>query len=232
MSVDERAAAPATYDEWRLRRWRLTSLLLAVLWLACAAAMVLVGERRSDLDSLTSALRSGEVAQVEVVGLPHDPDWRGRTTLTLRWQGRVLQRYADVSLDRRRHASGDAVVGASIVGDPVTYLQSLGESVEVTRSDRTTGTRTDWRGWRGPGWLGLLGIVALFATFLLATSGPEPWRATRWAWGWLVLLGGPLGALGYLLLGGPLGVLRPRDLSRRLAGFWGFVLAVALAGSS
>lgn len=39
----------------------------------------------------------------------------------------------------------------------MTYLQSLGEAVEVTWSDRTTEPSTDWRGWRGPGLVGLLG---------------------------------------------------------------------------
>jgi hypothetical protein len=193
--------------------------------------VVLVGERRSDLAGLTTALANGSVSEVEVVGLPANPDWRGRTTITVRWQGRVMQRYAEVVVDKRRR-QGDARPGDEIAGDPETYLRSFGPPVEITRSEPGASFRTEWREWRGPGWLALLGISAWFGTFLLAGSGPEPWRVTRWGWGWITLFGGPLGAVAYLLLGGPLGVLRPRDPWRRLSSGWAFVVALFLLGGT
>jgi lipopolysaccharide export LptBFGC system permease protein LptF len=58
------------------------------------------------------------------------------------------------------------------------------------------------------------------------------WRLTRWAWGWFVLLAGPLGCAAYLLLGGPLGVARPRNPSRRVTGGWAFLLAMFFFGGS
>ena len=69
------------------------------------------------------------------------------------------------------------------------------------------------------------GVAVWLAVLLLIVGGPEPWRATRWAWGWVVLLAGPLGSVAYLLLGGPLALLRPHAGHRRLTGGWAFLLA-------
>ena len=229
------AAPQASYDEWRTRRWRLTGLAFAVLWLVTAVAMVLTGEKRSDLWSLESAIASGSVTQVEIVGLSPDSDFRGRTTVFLRWHGTVLSRFAEVTVDNRLRPgrSGD---GVRIAGDPATYLTALAPGFvrnnapgfEVTYSELTSSS--EWHGWRGPGWAATLGLAAWFGTFLLAGAGPEPWRATRWAWMWLTLLGGPIGCLAFLLLGGPLGLWRPKDLTRRLTGGWAFLLALILFG--
>jgi hypothetical protein len=84
----------------------------------------------------------------------------------------------------------------------------------------------------GPGWLGLFYLVLLAATLVLK-GGPRPWRATRWAWAWLVLLVPPYGIAAYLVLGGPTGLLRPRDPRRVwLTGGWAFLLALVLGGAS
>lgn len=234
MTIDT-AQPQASYDEWRTRRWRLTGLAFAVLWLVTAVSVGIAGERRSDLGNLESAIASGSVTRVEIVGLGKDLDRRGRTTVTLKWHGTVLSRFAEVTVDNRLNPRGSGD-GARIVGDPATYLTSMAPGhvrddapgFEVTYSDFTG--YQEWRGWRGPGWVATLGLVAWFGTFLLAGSGPEPWRATRWAWMWLTLLGGPIGCVAYLLLGGPLGLVRPADLKRRLTGGWAFLLAMVLLG--
>ena len=85
--------------------------------------------------------------------------------------------------------------------------------------------RKDWAAW--------LGVATWFGTVLLAGSGPEPWRGTRWAWTWLTLFGGPLGCLGFFLLGGPFGLLPPRDPGRRrLSGGWAFLIALVVFGGT
>ena len=76
----------------------------------------------------------------------------------------------------------------------------------------------------------VLGLATWFGTVLLAGAGPQPWRATQWAWIWLILFGGPLGSVAFLLLGGPLGLWRPRDLSRRLTGGWAFLIGLVFLG--
>jgi hypothetical protein len=218
-----------SYDEWRDRRWRLTVLAFVALWLMTATAVGLAGEKRSDLGRLEAGLSDGSASRVEILGLPEDPDWRGRTTVTLEWRGAWLHRFAEVQVDHRRRP-GTSDDGARIVGDPATYLRSLDPDLEIGYGDLTG--YQEWRGWRGPGWALLLGVATWFGTVLLAGSGPEPWRATRWAWTWLTLFGGPLGCLGFFLLGGPLGVARPRNPHRRLTGGWAFLLSLVFLGGA
>lgn len=76
-------------------------------------------------------------------------------------------------------------------------------------------------------------VLAVFAAGCLATlwllvNGPQPWRATRWAWFWLAAP--PLGLLAFLLLSGPtpgLGITRPA--TKRLTGGKAFLLALLLS---
>ena len=226
----ETAPAPTAYDEWRDRRWRLTVLLFVGLWLATAVALGLTGEKQSDLNQLSASISEGSVTQVEIVGAPRD-SWRGRTTVTLQWRGRWLDRFAEVQVTGRR-TPGMFDDSSRIVGDPTTYLESIAfpRQPDITYVDN--GVPQEWRGWRAPDWVGWLGLATWFGTVLLAGNGPEPWRATKWAWTWLTLWGGPLGCLGFFLLGGPLGLWRPKDLGRRLTGGWAFLIAVVFLGGS
>lgn len=226
----ETAPAPTTYDEWRDRRWRLTSLVFALLWLMTAAAVGLAGEQRSDLGSLEAGIADGSVSRVEVVGLPAGVEGRGRTTATLEWRDGWFDRFAEVTVDWRRGAS-ERASSDLIAGDPATFLRARDADVEIGYRDERGGHQ-EWRGWRAPGWALWLGVATWFGTVLLAGNGPEPWRATKWGWTWLTLMGGPVGCLGFFLLGGPLGRGRPREGSRRLTGGWAFLLSLAFFGGS
>ena len=217
------AAPQATYDEWRARRWRLTSLVFAVLWLVMVVSVGLIGEKRSDLATLEQGIADGSVTQVEIVGFRDYAHSRGRTRVTLVWRGSVIPRYADVEVDTRRNPGG-ADGRDRIVGPPVIYLRSNDADLDVTFSEPRSGASLEWRGWRAPGWTAVLGLATWFGTVLLAGNGPEPWRATKWAWTWLTLLGGPIGCLAFFLLGGPVGVWRAKDPSRRLTGGWAFLI--------
>lgn len=76
-------------------------------------------------------------------------------------------------------------------------------------------------------------LVAWLATLWLVVRGPEPYRATRWAWFWLLAPGlGPLGPLACVVLSGPtpgLGVVRPAG--RRLRGGWALLVSLALSAA-
>lgn len=226
----ETAPAPAAHDEWRDRRWRATVLVFVGLWLATGVALALTGEKRSDLNQLSASISQGSVTRVEIVGAPRD-SWRGRTTVTLQWRGRWLDRFAEVQVTGGR-MSGTFNDTGRITGDPAKYLRAIAfpQDLDVSYSDPPH--RQEWLGWRSPAWVAWLGVATWFGTVLLSGNGPEPWRATRWAWTWLTLWGGPLGCLAFLLLGGPLGTGRPRTPSRRLTGGWAFLIGAFLLGGS
>lgn len=83
-------------------------------------------------------------------------------------------------------------------------------------------------GWQTPNPLALTALLLLLVGFGVLVSGPAPWRATRWAWFWLLLP--PVGGIAFLLLSGPTpGVPGPRPPGRRLTGGWAFLLALPLA---
>jgi len=74
-------------------------------------------------------------------------------------------------------------------------------------------------------------LVRLLALVLLVL-GPRPWRGTRWAWLWPVLLlrEPALGALAFLLMSGPVPRVWPHEpLGPRTQGGRGLLLAVAAA---
>jgi hypothetical protein len=77
-----------------------------------------------------------------------------------------------------------------------------------------------------PPWLGLTALASTFAALACLIRGPEPWRATRWAWFWL--MGNPFGLLAFLLLSGPTPGLRAPRTSRRLRGGWALVISSAI----
>jgi hypothetical protein len=121
--------------------------------------------------------------------------------------------------DRRWRLTG-AVIALFALGTAALMV--------TTGLPSTTDHGFTFMGWGVPWHVVLLGTASWLAVLLLIVGGPEPWRATRWAWGWAWLLTGPLGSVAYLLLGGPTGFLRPHHGHRRLTGGWAFLLAWVL----
>jgi hypothetical protein len=122
----------------------------------------------------------------------------------------------------------DQYASVQVESDPRVTLRGIDPDVRLTEGPPTTDHAFTFMGWGVPWQVGLLGVASWLAVLLLIVGGPEPWRATRWAWGWAWLLTGPLGSVAYLLLGGPIGVARPRTGHRRLTGGWAFLLAWVL----
>jgi hypothetical protein len=214
----------STHDEWRDRRWRLVGLVLATMALATAALMVTSGLRPATYGDLLADAASSKVDEVQVLGpeLPEEGD-----TLELRWSvwGGVLDQYAVVQVaGSRAYNAWDAPVFVT-AEDPRDTLRDINPFVRVTDGPRTTDHAFMFMGWGVPWQVAILGMASWLAVLLVIVGGPEPWRATRWAWGWAWLLTGPLGSVAYLLLGGPTGFLRPQHGHRRLTGGWAFLLA-------
>jgi hypothetical protein len=77
------------------------------------------------------------------------------------------------------------------------------------------------------GWLQLTGGIGALLAFLLLIAGPDPRRANRWAWFWLLSVGRSygVGVLAFLFLGARRG-RPPTDPGERADGLKGFVLAL------
>lgn len=82
-------------------------------------------------------------------------------------------------------------------------------------------------GWHVPPVVAMSAALLFFAGFGLLIAGPQPWRATRWAWFWLLLP--PVGSVAFLLLSGPTpGLPSPRNPRRRLTGGGGVAFLLSL----
>lgn len=228
------AQSPQTsYDEWLGRRWKVTGRIIALLWLVAVLAILLVGERRSDLGLLHGGLSDGSVTEVEIVGLSEEGVSGGYATVRLVWESRVLNRYTEVmvvSPDRssgRPYNSEDLPV---VVRDPRPTLEELQPGVEIVLMGYRSGTSWEAGGWSLRGWPSMLVGPLWLGTLFMLMGGPQPWRATRWAWFWIMLATPFYGAVAYVLLGGPLAAGRPANRSRRLTGGWAFLIALFLGG--
>ncbi|MFN8080000.1 MAG: hypothetical protein U0Q19_10575 [Kineosporiaceae bacterium] len=215
----------------RASTWTRIRLGLAALWAVIMVAGIQFGERSASLADLESALTTGRVSTVRVTGglLPGDT---GSTLIELRWRDHHVTWMAEVE----QASSGDAEPSTwghgdgRIVGDVTTYLAHRHPGVHVVRqpgAPSQLGLSADLAGWRLRGWLALPLLIPTLATLYVLLAGPEPWRATRWAWFWI--MSQPLAGIGtwaFLLLSGPTpSISAPHRPLRRLRGGWAFVLA-------
>ena len=237
MAIDTAATPPQAsppVDEW-LRRDRVAAWCLVAAWVALVVSAVLTGSRPSTYAQLQGLVASGEVTRVELVGEPLSDDTFGSNGIEVRWREGLVTRTASVmqaSSEREAGRGRGSWDGATvIVGSVEDHLRRLDRDVSFVRGEHRSRSFTV-AGLETPGWVGLGYLAVLVGTIALVT-GPRPWRATRWAWAWLVLLVPPYGVAAYLLLGGPIGLFRPRDPRRVwLTSGWAFLLALLLGGGS
>lgn len=238
MSIDTGTpSAPArpvpAPDGWT-RRDRVAGWVLAATWVALLVSTLLTGQRASTFGDLEEQVAAQRVGEVEVVGEPLSDEAIGYAGVQVRWRegwilyaARVTEASSERLAAKARRANGEPVV----VGSVEDHLRGLDPDVSFARGEQRSPSFT-MGGFETPGWVGL-GYLVLLAGTLVLVGGPRPWRATRWAWAWLVLLVPPYGVAAYLLLGGPTGLLPPRDPRRAwLTGGWAFLLALLLGGGS
>ncbi len=200
------------------------------LLLACGALVVLaallVGERSTTLDQLDRDVATARVHAVRVVGaLPRGST--GYAVVEVHWRRGLLGHVTEVVQQRPRGQAPDDVDGHAVVtGDIGAHLSALQPGLRVTRDPELPSGSTLW-GWHLPTWLGLVTVTLALAVLWLLVNGPEPWRATRWAWFWL--LASPVGIIAFLVLSGPTrSVPAPPDTGRRMTGGWALLLSVVV----
>ena len=205
-----------------------------VAWVLLAVTLVLVGawvvgtEAPTSYRDLRAAVARGDVDEVTVDG-PTAP-FRGRAQVEVRWRSGpfgAVHRVATVIEQRPLRAHARA--GRIVVADAGADLAALDPDLRVNReNDLRDPPSFSAYGRPVSGWFAAVGLVVTLWTLLLLVTGDPPWRATRWAWFWLVGLVPPLGIVLFLLLGGRTGRWPPRQPEGRLSGGWAFLLACAV----
>ena len=206
-------------------------LVLLAAWLLVIVAAFVLGERTASWSSVKGLVASGEVDRVRVSGeLPESATGYGLVTVHWRrglfgYQAQVLQ-VRGRQVDEARSSNQD--VTTVVRTPPSGLLKALRPGLLVFNDNVPVSDATVF-GWRVPGVVGVLAVLLALLGLGLLVAGPVPWRATRWAWFWLLVP--PVGSIAFLLLSGPTpGVPAPRDPDRRLRGGWAFVLSLPLAG--
>jgi hypothetical protein len=203
-------------------------LALVVVWAFLAVAAAVIGERSAKFGQLEHAIATGRVHNVSVSGEGLGADGTGYATQEVHWRQGPWRRMAEVVVSSPGEdvSATDDDAEKIVSTDLGTYLSHRHDGLQVARTPEMH-SWSELLVWRVPIWLGLLAIGIDVAALILLITGPEPWRATRWAWFWLWLT--PVGAPAILLLSGATPVLpAPRDVNRRLTGAWALLIAIAL----
>ena len=215
------------------RRWDRVRYTLIVGWLIVIVAASITGERAASWRDVQALVATGQVDTVRVSGeLP--ARGTGYSVVEVSWRHGLLRYTAEVVQVRGRGERREARVvtdGVAPVLDasPSSRLTELQPGLRVTRDKRLPDG--GWLfGWQVPNALGMSAFLLFMVGLGLLIAGPHPWRATRWAWFWLLFP--PVGSVVFLLLSGPTaGVPGPRNPHRRLTGGWAFLLSLPLAAA-
>lgn len=212
--------------------WAAIRGVLVGLWLVLAGLTVLVGVRDTTYADLEAGLASGRVDRVAVSGgVP--AGLTGSGTVTVTWRDGLFRDRASVaegSSARRARAArmddSDPFVVGSVRG---SLSERFPDATVVGASQAQALDGGSVWDVNIPGWLLLGFAVAFLGTLGTITGGPQPWRATRWAWFWVFTV--PGGAVAFLVLSGPTWPLpAPRAGHRRLTGGLAFLLSLLVGG--
>lgn len=219
------------------RGWFVVRAVLLAVWLVLIVGAVLFGGRSATLTDLMLAVQDGRVDEVTLVGgLPAGPGVTGQARQEARWREGVVLRVAEYQVVRPDSGFDDGSAGLT-TDDDGRALEETSEDVaaQLVLLDPDVEVRVEpwpegWAeffNWRAPSWVAPLVLGAWLGPLLLLVAGPQPWRATRWAWFWL--LQPPVGTVAFLLLSGrlPWGRRTAPD-GARLTGGWAFLLSLVI----
>ena len=225
--AEPRRSSAAT-GRLRARRSGWALLACCTVLLACA---FMFGERASTLPELEAQVAAGDVRAVRLSGGMSSAG-QGFSVVEVHWRHGSRAYTTKVIEARPRHEGREAAddgVTALIAEDLGSRLEKMQPGIRVDRVARSTGLSADAFGWHFTGWIFWALLFEYLCTLGLVIWGPEPRRATRWAWFWLISAAAPLTAMVFLVLGGAISRLPAHDTTRRLTGGWAFLLAGAIA---
>jgi len=211
------------------RRPRLAGWVLLGCWVLLILAPVVFGERASSLSALRSGVADRDVRVVHVAGgLPADEGSTGYSHLELHWRDGLVGHHAEIVEARPLGAAPDGNLLVVRAGE-VDRLVASQPGLRIVHVGYSAGHEMESTafGWQIPNWLFWAGLAVMVATLGLLIAGPQPWRATRWAWFWVFGIPAPIGVLAYLVLAGPTALSRtPRPGAARLTGGWAFLFSI------
>ena len=223
----ESVEAPVATRRQTLRFYGAWVLVAGCLLLL--GTIVVAGERTTSYDDLSSAVAAGRVDEVHVVGGIHEGG--SSAFVEVHWRSGPIGRVTEVVETTSRGAVADTALDAPVIDGLVDdRLTELDPSLRITRGGDLHGY-SELKSWRIPSWTGLVGVAVGLCVLVLLVLGPQPWRATRWAWFWLLGLAPPLGLLAFLLLGGATRLWPPARPEVRLTGGWAFLLAIVVGAA-
>ncbi|MEP9363705.1 hypothetical protein ABLE68_12120 [Nocardioides sp. CN2-186] len=203
--------------------------LLLAGCMSIAVAALVAGEHTTSYSELRAAVAEGAVDVVTISGaLP--PGARGAGTVQVHWRSGLVGHVSEVVEARPIRAQPAMRHGLPVVASVEDDLTAYAPDLAVHHDDGLQGY-SEIHGWHLPSWTGFVALAIFLSVFMLVVGGPQPWRANRWAWFWLLVFAAPVGTVGFLLLGGPSGLLPPRVGARRIRGGWGFLLALVVGAA-
>lgn len=212
--------------------WDVLRHVVVVAWLLVVVAAVLLGVRTASWSDVERLVEDGQVETVRV-SEELGAQATGYATVIVQWrhgpfryQAEVIQvRGGQQVLHEALSSDEEPVV---VRGAPSARLAALQPGLRV-RHDIQRQSDGALLGWRVPVPIGIVAFVLHLAGLALLVTGPQPWRATRWAWYWLLLP--PVGSIAFLLLSGPTAGLPAPNPTRRLTGGWAFLLSLPISGA-
>lgn len=224
MIVEETAArvVPGRQLAWVFVAWTLVATCLVLL-----GTILVAGERPASYAELRAAVADGRVDEIRVEGGLRG-QVEGASSAAVHWRDGLKGRVTSVTeATSRRDARSMGMSRPILDGRVDDKLSELDPDLRTTRSSEG-GSYSEIGPWRVPGWTGIASAVLYLGVLALLLGGPKPWRATRWAWLWLVGSVPIVGALAFLLLGRSTSLLPPARPERRLTGGWAFLLAFVI----
>ena len=205
-----------------------------VAWVLLGAIVVLTGafflvtEQPTSYRDLRAAVADGDVDEVTVHG--STAPYRGRLDVQVRWETGPFGAFNHRATVTERHPLRDQPWRRQIVVEDVGEdLMALNPDLVVVRhNDVPDSSSLQAFGRPVSFWFVAVSVVVTLWTLLLLVTGDPPWRATRWAWFWLMGMVPPLGIVLFLLLSGRTGRWPPRRPGEKLTGGWAFLIAFAV----
>lgn len=211
--------------------WRALRRGLVAGWVLLSAFALVLGEHHSSWSRLQYDVAAGDVHVVRMAG-DLSRGGTGFAVVELHWRRGPVRYETEVIEARPRRqdlSEADDSGVTAVLGESATaQLQRIRPTLQIQHVARLSSS-VFLLGRRVPGWAGMAGLALALLSLGLLVAGPDPWRATRWGWFWLIGVAPPVGMLAFLALSGPTPLVpAPPPGARKLRGGWAFVLGVVL----